>query len=56
MMVTFNHTKPKPNGSNVFPLIQKFGRIQICMEDDDNSDEVIDCNTLRMQSGGSPSP
>ena len=50
-MVTFNHIKYKPVGSNASPLILNFGSVPTCATDEDDVDDIVDCNT-----SGMPSP
>ena len=53
-MVTFNHVKDKPIGSNASPLIKNWVSVTTCTMDEDDVDEVLDCNTLGMLSPTAP--
>ena len=48
MMVTLNHIKHKPVGSNAPPLIQKWESILTCITEEKDDYDAVDCNRSGM--------
>ena len=49
-MMTFNHIKHKPIGSNASPLFKNLGSIPTCTTEEDDVQEVVDCSISGMPS------